>query len=420
MITTDNQVRKLMEEVSKHGKIGFAAMKAGMDRKTGRKYIQEGKLPSELKVSRSWRTRSDPFEKHWPEIERRLKDAPELEAKTIFDHLIEEYPGQYKPGQLRTLQRRVTEWKAREGPEQELFFPQEHLPGEAMQTDFTWATKLGIIISGDPFPHMLCHPVLPFSNWEWATVCRSESLSALKHGVQEALFTLGKVPKFHQTDNSTAATHNLRTGKRGFNDEYAALMRHLKMTPRTIAVGKKEQNGDVEALNGALKRRLKQHLLLRGSSDFKTVDEYKAWLRGVLKKANRLREEKLSKELAVMKSLDVKRLPEYSEKAVGVNIWGTIRVTATPRNKSAIDVYHQIKLFHHDDITHIPIDPPNLKEYFKKIERGESQLQNLLVHILIRRTRRHILSLIRFRGGFRCAPERDVRQSGKEVFVRPG
>ena len=66
-------------------------------------------------------------------------------------------------------------------------------------------------------------------------------------------------------------------------------------------------------------------------------------------------------------------------------------VTATPRNKSALDVYHQIKLFHHDDITQIPIDPPNLKDYFKKIEKGERQLQNLLVHILIRRTRRHIL-----------------------------
>jgi hypothetical protein len=50
----------------------------------------------------------------------------------------------------------------------------------------------------------------------------------------------------HQTDNSTAATHDLKTGKRGFNDEYAALMRHLKMSPRTIAVGKKDQNGDVE------------------------------------------------------------------------------------------------------------------------------------------------------------------------------
>ena len=70
-------------------------------------------------------------------IALRLKDAPELEAKTIFDYLIEEYPDQYKPDQLRTLQRRITEWRAKEGPEQELFFPREHLPGEAMQTDFT-------------------------------------------------------------------------------------------------------------------------------------------------------------------------------------------------------------------------------------------------------------------------------------------
>ena len=37
---------------------------------------------------------------------------------------------------------------------------------------------------------MLCHPVLPYSNWEWATVCHSESLAALKRGVQEALFRL--------------------------------------------------------------------------------------------------------------------------------------------------------------------------------------------------------------------------------------
>ena len=103
MITMDNQVRKLMEEVNKHGKIGLACMKAGMDRKTGRKYIKEGKLPSELKAPRTWRTRSNPFEKHWSEIAVRLKDAPELEAKTIFDHLAEQYPNQYNPGQLRTL-----------------------------------------------------------------------------------------------------------------------------------------------------------------------------------------------------------------------------------------------------------------------------------------------------------------------------
>lgn len=66
-------------------------------------------------------------------------------------------------------------------------------------------------------------------------------------------------------------------------------------------------------------------------------------------------------------------------------------LTATPRNKSAKDVYNQIKLFHQDDITHLPIDPPNLKDYFKQIEGGGKRLQDLLVHLLIRRTRRHIL-----------------------------
>jgi late competence protein required for DNA uptake (superfamily II DNA/RNA helicase) len=66
-------------------------------------------------------------------------------------------------------------------------------------------------------------------------------------------------------------------------------------------------------------------------------------------------------------------------------------LTATPRNRAASDVLNQIKLFHPDDITHLPIDPPNLKEYFKGIEKGEKRLQDLLIHVLIRRTRRHIL-----------------------------
>jgi len=66
-------------------------------------------------------------------------------------------------------------------------------------------------------------------------------------------------------------------------------------------------------------------------------------------------------------------------------------LTATPRNRSATDLYNQIKLFHPDDITQLPIAPPNLKEYFKLIEKGQKRLQDLLVHLLIRRTRRHIL-----------------------------
>jgi hypothetical protein len=79
--------------------------------------------------------------------------------------------------------------------------------------------------------------------------------------------------------NSTAATHRIPDGKktchdgghRSFNDDYLALMRHFSMTPRTTGIGEKEQNGDVEARNGALKRALEQALLLRSSRDFESV-----------------------------------------------------------------------------------------------------------------------------------------------------
>lgn len=66
-------------------------------------------------------------------------------------------------------------------------------------------------------------------------------------------------------------------------------------------------------------------------------------------------------------------------------------LTATPRNKAVTDVYNQIKLFHPDDKTDLPIDPQDLKKFFGLIEKDQRRLQDLLVHILIRRTRNHIL-----------------------------
>lgn len=324
--TTDAQVRKLMEEKSKHGQVGMAAMKAGMDRKTARKYLRAGKLPSAMTVERVWRTREDPFAEDWAEIEEKLTDAGELEAKALFEDLLERKPGKYTEGQLRTLQRRIKRWRATKGPDKEVFFPQQHRPGEAMQTDFTSGNKLGVTIGGEPFPHLLCHPVLPYSNWEWVTVCRSESLLAIRRGVQEAVFRLGRVPEFHQTDHSTAATHELATDGRGFNDEYQALMDHLGMKPRTIEVKKAHQNGDVESANGAFKRRLKQHLLLRGSRDFASEEEYERWMQGIAEKANARRTAKVGEELEVMRPLVVSRLLDHDEETTTVSEGSTIRI----------------------------------------------------------------------------------------------
>ena len=306
--------------------MGLASLRAGMHRNTGSKYLRAGKVPSELKKERTWRTRPDPFEEDWPEIAERLTDAPELEAKALFEDLCERFPGRYQEGQLRTLQRRVKQWRAMHGPDKVLFFEQEHRPGEAMQTDFTSMNELGITICGEPFPHLLCHQVLPYSNWEWGTVVRSESILAFKHGVQAAVFELGRVPEYHQTDNSSGATHRLESGKRDFNEKYKALIEHLGMKPRTTAIGEKEQNGDIEAMNRAFKRRVEQHLLLRGSRDFESVEVYEEWLQSIAKKANVSRSKRLAEELAVMRVLDVHRLAAYDEEKVRVKQGSTIRV----------------------------------------------------------------------------------------------
>jgi hypothetical protein len=320
-----------------------------MHRNTAARYLLLGKLPSEMKPERSWRTREDPFAHDWLELEAKLEMAPELEAKALFEDLMERAPGRYQPGQVRTLQRRVRTWRAQHGPPKEVYFAQEHRPGEAMQTDFTWMTELGITVAGEAFAHMLCHPVLPYSNWEWGTVCHSESMMALRRGVQAAIFRLGRVPRFHQTDNSTAATHDLATGKREFNDEYLALMRHLGMEPRTIAVGEKHQNGDVEASNGAAKRRIEQHLLLRGSRDFADETTYEQWLQGVFEKANGLRRERLAQELAAMRPLVVERLLECTEERVRVLSWSTISVKRNTYSVPSRLIGEEVRVFLYED-----------------------------------------------------------------------
>ena len=309
-------------------------MKAGMDRKTARKYVAAGKFPSEMATRRDWRTRPDPFEEHWSEVEARLTIAPELEAKTLFEVLQAEHPERYADGQLRTLQRRIRRWRAAHGPDQEVSLAQAHRPGEAAQTDFTHADALAVTIVGQVFLHMLCVFVLPYSNWQCATICLSESMSALRKGVQRALFQIGRRPEWHQTDNSTAAKHRIPAdqvgegegSKRPFNTEYLALMAHLGMKPRTIGIGESEQNGDVEASNGALKRRLEQALLIRGSRDFESVDAWQAFVDEVVGKANKNRGGRVGEDFTAMRELAVTKLPEYIVDDVGVSDWSTIRI----------------------------------------------------------------------------------------------
>jgi transposase InsO family protein len=369
-----------------------------MDRKTGRKYVAAGQLPSEMVKERDWRTREDPFAEHWPEVETHLVETPALEAKTIFELLIEKYPGRYEPGQLRTLQRRVKVWRAAHGPHKEVTLAQQHRPGEAAQTDFTWTTELAITILGQAFLHMLCVFTLPYSNWRWATVCLSESIAALRKGVQRALFQLGRVPTYHQTDNSTAATHRIpdgksvvaQDGKRPFNEDYVAIMRHFGMTPRTTEVGEKEQNGDAEASNRVLKRALEQALLVRGSRDFESVDAWQAFIDDVARKGNRAQGRRVAEDLAAMRELDVDKLPEFVEEDVLVSEWSTVRVKHCSYSVPSRLIGEWVKVRIFED--HIVV------RYAGKIELECERLRGRNLH---RIDYRHVIwSLVQKPGGF--------------------
>ncbi|MHB8778442.1 MAG: IS21 family transposase [Anaerolineales bacterium] len=133
MTAIDAQVKLIMKERKKGKTQEQAAVKVNIRScKTVRKYEALDKLPSELKQARTYRTRSDPFETDWAEVEKKLQEAPELEAKTLFEWLRERGGSNYQESQLRTLQRRISTWRALNRP-QILSLDQVHQPSLVAQ-----------------------------------------------------------------------------------------------------------------------------------------------------------------------------------------------------------------------------------------------------------------------------------------------
>jgi len=62
--------------------------------------------------TRTYRTRVDPFEAVWPQVQEWLNEQPDANAKQLFLRLQDSMAGSFAPGQLRTLQRRVKQWRS--------------------------------------------------------------------------------------------------------------------------------------------------------------------------------------------------------------------------------------------------------------------------------------------------------------------
>jgi hypothetical protein len=324
-MVTDQQILRLRQALQKGMSLSLAAAKAGIDRKTARIYRQLNKLPSEVRMEHTWRTRPDPFDEVWPWVQEQLTLKPGLLAKTLFKSLQQQHPGRFPDGQLRTLQRRIKVWRAEHGPAREVFFAQVHHPGRLAASDFTHCTDLGVTINGIPFAHLIYHFVLTYSNWETGTICFSESYESLSEGLQNALWELGGVPQMHRTDRLAACVQPAG-GPETFKRRYQALLDHYSLAAQAIQAGKGNENGDAEQSHRQFKRTLDQALMLRGSRDFSSREDYTAFVRQVFDQQNAGRFARFAEERVLLRELPGHRLEACKRLKVRVEAGSTIRV----------------------------------------------------------------------------------------------
>ncbi len=305
-----------------------SSAKGGFSVRTGRR-IEKGEHQPQKGKIRDWRTREDPLESVWEsELKPLLVAQPKLRPMTLWEYLQEKYPGKYEKSVLRTLQRRVRQWKATSGAPKEVMFAQEHKPGELGLSDFTHFKQATITIKGKPFKHLLYHYRLAYSGWQYIQIIQGgESFVALAQGLQNALALSGGSPRLHRTDSLSAAYRNL--GKKTAEDlthNYEGLCQHYQMRPTRNNRGKSHENGSIESPHGHFKRRLHQALLLRKSFDFDSVKSYQQFIDKTVQRLNISSESKWQQEKLLLQKLPAHKFPDYEVISAGVTCYSTITI----------------------------------------------------------------------------------------------
>ena len=134
----------------------IAGAKAGFSRATAFRADADPRLPSQKAVPRT-RRRPDPLAAVWEaDVMAILKAAPGIRTVSIMAELRRRHPD-LNPNIRRTLERRITHWRAEHGPERDVIFRQEHQPGRMGLSDFTDTSALNITVAGVALAHRLYH-----------------------------------------------------------------------------------------------------------------------------------------------------------------------------------------------------------------------------------------------------------------------
>ena len=309
---TDLQVNKYKQLRAGHSQEAAAA-KTGIGLRSGQRIEAVDVLPSQRAV-RAWRTRADPLGQVWDsEVVPLLERAPALMAVTVLEELQRREPGRFGESVLRTLQRRMRQWRAEHGAEREIYFAQEHPPGRLGLSDFTVADELGVFIAGAAFAHRLYQFTFAHSGWRHArVVLGGESFQALTIGLQDALWMAGGVPEEHRTDSLSAAFNNLAEQEE-LTRRYKELCEHYGVRASRNNLGQSHENGSIESRQGSLKRALEQTLLLRGTSEFADVPAYEQFVAETVRRLNARCARAWEVERVKLRPLPARRTVDYEE-----------------------------------------------------------------------------------------------------------
>src|SRR5712672_3598005 len=265
----------------------IAAGKSGFSRASGYRIEDDPRLPSQKNVPRG-RRRPDPLATLWDEeIVSILKAAPGIRAIAVLEEIRRRHP-EISANIRRTLERRMRAWRTLAGPERDVIFRQEHAPGRLGLSDFTDTSVLGVTVAGVVLDHRLYHFRLAYSGFEHAhVVLGGESFVALAEGLQNALWSLGGVPREHRTDSLSAAFRNLdNQACTDLTRRYDEFCRHYGMTPSRNNTGIAHENGAIEGPHGHLKRAIQDALLMRGSADFADLAAYRGFIDEIVSRRN--------------------------------------------------------------------------------------------------------------------------------------
>ena len=299
-----------------------AAAKTGVSVSSARRIESRLTLPSQ-RPARRWRTRADPLSDVWTgEVIPLLERAPALMAVTVLEELQRRHPEGFDDSVLRTLQRRIRQWRAENGADREIFFAQEHPPGRLGLSDFTVADELNVTVAGSALAHRLYQFTFAHSGWRHACVLLGgESFQALTAGLQDALWMAGGVPAEHRTDSLSAAFNNLAEEEE-LTRRNSSLCEHYGLRASRNNLGQSHENGSIESRQGSLKKALAQALLLRGTREFADLQAYEQFVAETVRRLNARCARAWEIERATLRPLPLRRTTDFEEIDARVSKFG--------------------------------------------------------------------------------------------------